>query len=1083
MAEKKQISSFTVIIAFVCLAIVGVALIPLLPVKLAPSRTLPSITVHFNMPRNSARVVEMEATSRLESMLARVNGIKKMNSTSGNGWGRITIELDKHTSIDVARFEVSAIIRQTWPELPREVTYPYITVNRPDEDASRPFMTYTVNAAATPIVIQRYAENVIKTALGDVKGLYKIEVSGASPMEWQLEYDYLQLESLGVTVADIIQAVSLHYTTDFLGMAETRVEGNAPSWIRVTLASMAGENRFDAAAIHVVNREGALIRLDQLVRVQHAEREPSGYYRINGLNSIYLSLTAEESANQLRLNKQVKKKMTGVVSALPTGYEIHASYDATDYIQGELNRIYLRSGLTILILTLFVLLITRNGRYLFLIAASLFIDLAIAVIFYYLFKLEIQLYSLAGITISLSLIIDNAIIMTDHIIHKGDRNAFMPILTATVTTVGSLSMIFLLDERLRLNLQDFAAVVMINLMVSLFVALLFVPALVERIGLTKRRRKKRRVLSRLRLRFPFSVRSCRLAAFRHQYLSRRRMSIRFTYLYEKMILLLSRRKWISFVCIILLFGLPVFMLPDKIEKETPFALKYNEVMGSTIYKEKIKPVVDKALGGTLRLFVEKVYQGSYFTRNEETVLTITASMPNGTTLSQMNDLVIKMERYLSGFPEIRQFQTSIPNARRASINVFFRKEAEQSGFPYQLKSNVISKALELGGGSWGVYGLQDQGFSNDVRDMAGQYRVKLYGYNYDELTAWTDSLKQRLLTYRRIREVIVNSSFSWYKDDYQEFSFDLKKGQLAARGILPGKLFTSLQPVFARNMWAGSVIMDGENENIVLSGRQAKEYDIWALQHLGRYVDGRFYKLDEMANIAKGQAPQEVAKENQQYRLVLQYDYIGSNTQGQKILEREIEEFNKRLPMGYTAQKEDSYGGWNRKDNKQYWLIGLLIVIIFFTTSILFNSLKQPLAIIFIIPVSFIGIFLTFYLFKLNFDQGGFASFILLSGITINAAIYIIDEYNRMRKQRPGLSSLKIYLKAWNAKIIPIFLTIISTILGFTPFLVGTQKEGFWFPLAAGTIGGLIMSFVGIFIFLPLLMVKKEKRNRIETES
>ena len=187
--------------------------------------------------------------------------------------------------------------------------------------------------------------------------------------------------------------------------------------------------------------------------------------------------------------------------------------------------------------------------------------------------------------------------------------------------------------------------------------------------------------------------------------------------------------------------------------------------------------------------------------------------------------------------------------------------------------------------------------------------------------------------------------------------------------------------------------------------------------------------------------------------------------------------------MGYTARSESSYWGWGREDNKQYWLIGLLIVIIFFTSSILFNSLKQPLIVIFIIPVSFIGIFLTFYWFKLNFDQGGFASFILLSGITINAGIYILDEYNRVRKRFPRLSPVRVYLKAWNAKIIPIFLTIISTVLGFIPFMVGTQKEGFWFPLAAGTIGGLIMSFIGIFIFMPLLMVKKKRRNRIETES
>ena len=1058
LPKKNKISSFTIIVAFVCLAIVGIALIPLLPVKLAPSRTLPGITVHFNMPNYGARVVEMEATSQLESMLARVQGIRSISSTSGNGWGRISIELDKHTPIDVARFEVSTIIRQTWPQLPREVSYPYITVNRPDEESTRPFMTYTINSAATPIVIQRYTENVIKTALNNIGGLYKIDVSGAQPMEWQLEYDHDRLQSIGITPNDIRQAVSRHYTVDFLGMAETGRPGETSSWIRIMLKSEAEKNHFDPEAIFVTNGAGNLIRLDQLVKVKHTEKEPSAYYRINGLNSIYLSLTAEESANQLRLNRQVKETMRQIEAALPAGYEIHASYDATDYIREELHKIYIRSGLTILILTLFVLLITRNGRYLFLIAASLFVDLAIAVIFYYLFKLEIQLYSLAGITISLSLIIDNAIIMTDHIMHKGKRNAIMPILTATVTTIGALSMIFLLDERLRLNLQDFAAVVMINLMVSLFVASLFVPAVVERIGLEKRRHGKKR--KKWFLSSPLY--------------SRARVIVRFTHLYEKTILLLSRRKWIAYVCIILMFGLPVFMLPDKIENETPLALKYNEIVESTTYKEKIKPVVDKALGGTLRLFVEKVYQGSYFTRSDEMVLTITASMPNGTTLEQMNNLVVSMERYLSGFPEIRQFQTSIHNPNRASINVFFRKEAQWSGFPYQLKSNVISRALQLGGGSWNVYGLEDQGFSNDVRESAGQYRVKLYGYNYDELAAWTDSLKQRLLTYRRIREVTVNSNFSWYKDDYQEFSFDLHREQLAARGIRPGELFTTLQPLFARNIWAGAVTVDGGNEAINLTSKQAKDYDIWALQHFGLNSGDYFFKLNDVASIAKGQAPQEVGKENQQYRLTMQYDYIGSHTQGQKILERELEEINKRLPMGYTAHSEGNYWGWDSNDNKQYRLITLLIVIIFFTTSILFNSLKQPVAVIFIIPVSFIGIFLTFYWFKLNFDQGGFASFILLSGITINAAIYIVDEYNRLRKQRPGLSSIKAYLKAWNSKITPIFLTVVSTVLGFIPFMVGTQKEGFWFPLAAGTIGGLLMSIIGILILLPLLMVKRK---------
>ena len=151
---------------------------------------------------------------------------------------------------------------------------------------------------------------------------------------------------------------------------------------------------------------------------------PQSYYRINGLNSIYLSIRAEETANQLELAKQVKEEMEHIRQLLPQGYEVHTSYDATEFIQNELDKIYVRTGLTILILLLFVLLITRNVRYLFLIVVSLSVNLCIAVIFFYLAGLEMQLYSLAGVTISLSLVIVNTIVMTDHIRNRHNRKAF-----------------------------------------------------------------------------------------------------------------------------------------------------------------------------------------------------------------------------------------------------------------------------------------------------------------------------------------------------------------------------------------------------------------------------------------------------------------------------------------------------------------------------------------------------------------------------------------------------------------------------------------------------------------------------------
>ena len=1059
MSKIRTFSPFTLIVTFVCLSLVGLALMPLLPVKLSPSRTLPGLTVSFTMPGNSSRVIEAEVTSRLEAMLSRVKGVKGINSTSDNGSGSITLEMDKHADMDATRFEVSTIVRQTWPQLPEGVSYPQIHASRSNTNASRPFMTYTLNAPSAPFLIQRYAEENIKPVLGQLKGVYKVDLTGATPMEWQLEYDNVQLSQLGITLSDIQSAISGHYEKEFLGICSIEKGMNGREWIRLVRTATGKETEFHPGDIRLKTTDGTLVGLDKLVKVMHVEAEPTSYYRINGLNSIYLNLTAEETANQLELSKQVKQKMFELEQKMPAGYEVHIGYDATEYIQKELDKIYFRTGLTILILLVFVALITWNLRYLFLIVTSLSVNIAIAFIFYYAFGLEMQLYSLAGITISLNLVIDNTIVMTDHIRNRHNLKAFVSVLAATLTTVGALVIIFFLDDKLRLDLQDFAAVVIINLLVSLFVALFFVPAMIEKIKLIDT--KKKRLRSWVK-----------------------RPAVHFSRVYQRLIGWFCRYRVVACILLVLAFGLPVFLLPEKMEGEGIVAEYYNKVFNNSTYKEKVKPIVDKALGGSLRLFVDKVYSGSYFNRDEgETVLSITATMPNGTTLEQMNVLIKKMETYLTEFKEIKQFQTSIYSSRRASIQVYFTKEHQHSGFPYTLKANVISKALQMGGGSWGVYGLQDQGFSNDVRESAGSFRVKMYGYNYDELAYWGEKLKEKLLGHRRIKEVTINSEFSWWKDDYSEFFLDLDKHRLAKENITGMQLFTALRPVFGRDISCGTIVYDNQPEVLRLTSHQSSEYDVWSLANIPFQINGKNYKLADFATVEKGASPQKVAKEDQQYRLCLQYEYIGSGEQGRKLLKKDLEEFNSGLPMGYVAEDEQQSWSWGKKDNKQYALLLIVISIIFFTTSILFNSLKQPLAIIFVIPISYIGVFLTFYLFGLNFDQGGFASFVLLCGITVNASIYILNEYNAVRRRFPKLVPVRAFVKAWNAKIVPIFLTVVSTILGFIPFMVGTGKEAFWFPLAAGTIGGLAMSIVGIFIFLPIFTLKKQSFPPFKQES
>lgn len=149
--------------------------------------------------------------------------------------------------------------------------------------------------------------------------------------------------------------------------------------------------------------------------------------------------------------------------------------------------------------------------------------------------------------------------------------------------------------------------------------------MIEKIGLVRRITGKKRRLVLPGLTQTFKTRLGRIFS---------RFPVYFSCCYSALIRFLCRWRWAVCLLLLLGFGLPVFLLPDKLEGGGKWEAAYNKVFGSNTYKESVKPIVDKALGGSLRLFIQKVYEGSYFTRNEEVVLYANANLPNGSTSSR-----------------------------------------------------------------------------------------------------------------------------------------------------------------------------------------------------------------------------------------------------------------------------------------------------------------------------------------------------------------------------------------------------------------------------------------------------------------
>ena len=145
----------------------------------------------------------------------------------------------------------------------------------------------------------------------------------------------------------------------------------------------------------------------------------------------------------------------------------------------DLTELVWQSLISLAILLVFVWLTKREWKYLVIISVTLMANILLAVIAYWFFDIRLHPYSLAGITVSLGLIIDASIVMTDHYSYYRNRKSALAITAALLTTVGALIVIFFMPEQVKHDLKDFTWVVIINLTLALLVAIFFVPALVD----------------------------------------------------------------------------------------------------------------------------------------------------------------------------------------------------------------------------------------------------------------------------------------------------------------------------------------------------------------------------------------------------------------------------------------------------------------------------------------------------------------------------------------------------------------------------------------------------------------------------
>ena len=1029
------------VLIMVALSLIGVASLRRLNIQYTPTAEERTLTVSFNYPNASAETVEAEATSKLEGVLSGLDHVSGVSSTSSKGEGTIQVSFNKGTDMDAARFEAASAVRNIRSSLPRDITYP--TISRGSgESVSR--VSYLVKGDIPSREISRYLNEHVLSPLAAVPGVDKVEIGGGVPFQWVITFDATKAASAGITADEIATAFRSYYGSGIVGMART-----GDGMMSVRLEEEGGP---DFGAVPVKNVSGEIIHLRDIATWRYEESLPTYYYRVNGLNTITMTAEIASSANLLTTAAAVRAKMDELRRGFPGEITASVAYDSSEYVRDELNRIYLRTGLCVLILLLFVLIIYRSWRYMLIILSTLAVNILTALAIYSFAGLQIHIYTLAGITVSLGIIIDTSIVMIDHYSRYRDRKVFPAILSAVATTVGALLMVLLLPESEKANLVDFIWVIVINLCLSLLISYLFIPSLMEYIPVKAGDRSG-------------SVRG-------------KRRTVRRNRMYSRYIGWGVRHRWVYIVLFIAAFGLPFCALPKALsEKEKATASRARKALDKLVtWKpyESNRVKIDKYAGSSFALFYGALDRFNFYRQPQKKQLNIRAGMLEGCTVNQLNEVVKAMENYLSKFDEISVFTTRISSYNNANITVEFKPEFENTTFPAILKSEVTRMAINFGGANWSVWGIDDNSFNNNIVSSYKSDGIILRGYNYQRLHEYASMMVEYVSGNRRVQEPEIWGG-GRYGRPSSEFVLDYDFGRMTMADVNPYSYYGTLSSLLYEEV-IGKADHEGELSDVVLRSSDLDAYDLWHVVNSPVEIGESKVTLSGLGSIDKRRTGLEIQKENQSYTLEVRYDFIGSYELSRRLRAQVVDHFNNEiLPVGFKA--EDPSGGWFYGNKERYaWLIFLIIAVIYVMLAMTFESFRYPLPVIFMIPISFIGLFLVFGLSDFAFDQGGFAAFVMLCGIVVNAGIYLVTTYQALR-QAQGPGAIRLYIKAFSQKITPISLTIVSTILGLLPFLSDGPEEVFWFDFAIGTIAGMVFSVVAIIFVLPVFCIRQEPRE------
>ncbi|PWK63738.1 efflux RND transporter permease subunit [Aminobacter sp. AP02] len=996
----------------IALVVAGLFAYTKLPVAALPEADFPVVNVSASLPGASPDTMATSVATPLIKQFATIAGIDSISTTNSLGSTSISIQFVLNRDIDAAAADVQAAIARSARALPADLPSPpsYRKVN----PADAPILLLALKSDVLPLTdLDAFAQQVISPSLSTLDGVAQVSIYGSQQFAVRIQVDAEALAARGISTAQLSAAIAAANSDAPLGTLQSSQQ-------QLTIvANTQLDNAAQFANLIISSSGDKPVRLGDVTRVIDSVANTQTASWHDGTRAILLAVQRQPNANTVAVVDRVKAMLPTFRGELPAAASIETLNDRAVSIRAAVSDVQFTLGSTIALVILVIFIFLRRLWATLIPALAVPISLIATLGVMYLFAFSIDNISLMALTLSVGLVVDDAIVMLENIVRhieengesafdaalKGSREIGFTIIAISLSLVAVFIPVLLMGGVIGKIFYEFAIVVVVAILASAFVSLTLTPMLASRLPIASH--GDTGVSGVLERGFEAVLRG-----------------------YDSLLKLCFRFHPFVFAIFLCTIGMTAYQLQTMPKGFFPLE-DISQLQVTTLARQDISFEAMKALQAK----VEDVFAKSPYVDH------VASNVGGGGGGSgAMNSARL--------FVELKP-KTERPPLQQVLV---------------ELRRQLASIA--------GIQAFMSplQNLSVGARASASQYQLVVQSLDEKLMNQWAEKLTDAMTADRTV--------FADVSSDLQNNALQaqlvIDRDKASSLGITADVLRSTLYGGFGTQQ-VSTIYTPSDSYDVIMELDPTID---WTPERLSRIevagTNGTLIPLGAFSHVERNAGALTVNQLGQLPAVTISYNLPDKVALGDSIAQIDKLKAQIGMPPNVTTSYYGTAKTFQDAAANQGLLILGAILTIYVVLGMLYESFIHPLTILSGLPAAAVGALLA--LSWLGFDLSVIAviGLLMLIGIVKKNAIMMIDV--ALTLQRDGLAPVQAIHKACLMRFRPIMMTTFAAMMSTLPIALGTGASAeLRQPLGIAVVGGLVVSQTLTLFVTPVLYLYMER--------